>query len=380
MSGHQAGNKQPRRILHVVGRMDRGGIERWLIEVFRRSDQKQFAHEVVVREPGRHAFFPELESLHIPIHFCPGHPNPLAFGRSFLRLLRQGQSVAVVHSHLDLFTGLVMLLARMGGVPSRIAHIHNDYSLTDQTAGWSRRAYVALIRWLVARHATLGLAVSESAAVYLFGADWRQQPARAIVPAGIDLLPLRLRRADPLLRHQLAIPPSAWVIGTTGRLVPQKNQMVLIEAMSELLLRIPHALLVIAGAGPLKDALATRAAELGVSHAVALIGSREDVPNLLVGVFDVFVFPSLFEGLGLSVIEAQAAGLPCLISTAVPDLAVFAAAKPVRLSPTASSSAWAAAIAELAGVTIDHEQVWTACAASPLAIDHGVAALANCHQ
>ncbi len=370
----------PRRILHVVGRMDRGGIERWLLEVFKRSDRQRFAHEVVVREDGQHAFFPELAALGIPVHYCPGHPNPWAFGRAFLRLLRHGSPVDVVHSHLDLYTGFIVWLARLAGVRVRIAHIHNDYTLPDRSAGWRKRAYVTLIRALVARFATTGLAVSEAAATYLFGADWQTQPRRALLPPGVDLLPLRQRMRDDVRRQQLDIPLTAWVIGTTGRLVPQKNQALLLEALPALQQRIPQAVLVIAGAGPLEPALRARAAVLGISASVRLIGSREDVPQLLTGVFDAFVFPSLFEGLGLSVVEAQAAGLPCLISTAVPDLAVLPATSSLRLSPAATPQAWAAAMAALPSLTVDHATVWAACAQGPLAIDHGVAALALYYQ
>ena len=370
----------PRRILHVVGRMDRGGIERWLVEVFRRSDRARFAHEVVVREDGQHAFFPELAALGIPIHFCPGHPNPWAFGKAFLRLLRQGPRVDVVHSHLDLFTGFIVFLARLAGVPVRIAHIHNDYSSVDRSAGWRKQTYVALIRWLVARCATQGLAVSEAAARYLYGAQWERHPRWRLLPPGIDLAPLRERRRDDRLRQELGIPLTAWVIGTTGRLVPQKNHALLIEALPAVRVRIPQAVLVIAGAGPLAPGLRARAEQLGLSSAVSLLGSREDVPHLLTGVFDAFVFPSMFEGLGLSIVEAQAAGLPCVISTAVPDLAVLPGSAAVRLPPTATPAVWAEAIAAMQTVSVDHASVWAACAAGPLAIDQGVAALALCHQ
>ena len=370
----------PRRVLHVVGRMDRGGIERWLVEVFRRSDRGRFAHEVVVREDGQHAFFPELAALNIPIHYCPGHPDPVAFARSFVGLLRRRPAFDVVHSHLDLFTGFIIFLARFAGVPVRIAHIHNDYSLTDRTSGWRHRAYVAIMRWLVARFATQGLAVSAAAANYFFGARWQQKRHRQILAPGVDLAPLRRRTQDNLRREELGIPAAAWVIGTTGRLVPQKNQALLIEAMTSVRKQIPQAVLVIAGAGPLAPSLQARAAELGLTSAIRLLGSREDVPQLLTGVFDAFVFPSLFEGLGLSIVEAQAAGLPCVISTAVPDLAVIAGSSSQRISPDASPVAWAAAIVAMHEKTVDHAAVWATCAAGPLAIDHGVAALALCHQ
>ena len=304
----------------------------------------------------------------------------MAFGRSFVGLLRRRPAFDVVHSHLDLFTGFIIFLARFAGVPVRIAHIHNDYSLTDRTAGWRHRAYVAIMRWLVARFATQGLAVSAAAANYFFGAQWQGQPRWRILPPGIDLAPLRQRTRDDLRRQQLGIPATAWVIGTTGRLVPQKNHALLIEALPAVRALIPHAVLVIAGTGPLMPILQTRVAELGLTSAVWLIGARDDVPQLLTGVFDAFVFPSLFEGLGLSIVEAQAAGLPCVISTAVPDLAVFDTASSQRLSPHAAPAAWAVAIAEMYDVQVDHATLWATCAAGPLAIDHGVAALALCHQ
>lgn len=365
----------PIRIMHVLGRMDHGGIEHWLLEVFARSDRDRFRHEVVVREPGRHALHDRLDHLGIPCTHCPGHPNPAAFGRAFLALLRRGPPVAAVHSHLDRFTGLVMLLARLGGVPVRIAHMHNDYAGDDRAAGWRRRAYMAAVRALVHRCATAGIGVGEGAADYLFGPRWRQDPRWRVMPCGIDPAPLRRRGADPALRRSLDLPEGAWVVGSVGRLAEQKNQAALVDCLPALLRLVPEAVLAIAGTGPLEEDLRARAARLGAAPALRLLGPRDDVPRLLTGAFDAFAFPSRFEGLGVAAIEAQAAGLPCLVSTAVPAAALVAAAAPGRLDPDAGAQAWAEGIAALRGRAVDHAAAWSAVAEGPLAIGRGVAEL-----
>jgi glycosyltransferase involved in cell wall biosynthesis len=365
----------PIRIVHVLGRMDHGGIEHWLLEVFARFDRSRFRHEVVVREPGRHALHDRLDQLGVPCTHCPGHPNPAAFGRAFLALLRQGPAAAVVHSHLDRFTGLVMLFARLGGVPVRIAHMHNDYAGDDRAAGWRRRAYMAAVRGLVRRCATAGIGVGDGAADYLFGPRWRQDPRWRVMPCGIDPAPLSRRAADPGLRSALGLAEGAWVVGSVGRLAEQKNQMVLVEGLPALLRLVPQAVLAIAGTGPLEAQLRTRAAQLGVAPALRLLGPRDDVPHLLTGVFDAFAFPSRFEGLGVAAIEAQAAGLPCILSSAVPAAAWVPAAAAIGLDPDAGAQAWADGIASLRGRTVDHQAAWTAVADGPLAIGHGVAEL-----
>ncbi len=330
---------------------------------------------MVVREPGRHALVDALDALGVPVHYCPGHPHPLAFGRAFLRLLRTGPRFTAVHSHLDRFTGLIMLLARFGRVPVRIAHMHNDYSRDDQAGGWRACGYAGVVRGLVQQHATAGIGVSGAAADYLFGRGWPGDPRWRVLPCGIDPQPLRRRTPDPVLRAACGIPADAWVVGAVGRLAPQKNHALLIEALPHLRRLVPGVRLVIAGTGPLADSLRARATALGVADVLVLAGARDDIPALLTGVFDAFAFPSWFEGMPLAVVEAQAAGLPCVVSAAVPASAIVARTGVVRCAPDAAPVVWAAAIAGCRTAVTDHAAAWQGVADGPLAIGHGVRVL-----
>jgi glycosyltransferase involved in cell wall biosynthesis len=122
------------------------------------------------------------------------------------------------------------------------------------------------------------------------------------------------------LRKELGIDERELVLGNVGRLVPQKNQQFLIDLLPSLLKKLPNLLLALVGSGRLRKELEHKALDLGVDSHVRFLGVRTDVDKLY-SVFDVFVFPSLFEGLPEALIEAQANGLACLVSTEVPRAA-----------------------------------------------------------
>ena len=231
------------------------------------------------------------------------HAPAHSFPARFLRLLLDGEYFAV-HSHVLLFGGVIAALSAAVGVPFRVVHAHNGHDgRSDRPA---RQAYRAAMRRLLQAFASRTLAVSGSAEAFL-GTE------SEILPCGIGLEPFS-RPPDPALRQALGLRPGAFVIGHVGRLAPAKNQALLLDAFAQARHSGADLQLVIIGDGPLHDTLADRARALAVSEEVRLLGARNDVPRLMLSVFDAFAMPSLHEGLPLAALEAQAAGLPCLLS------------------------------------------------------------------
>lgn len=335
----------PLRILHVVGRMHLGGIETWLMHVMRHTDQTRFRMDFLVHDPQPGAYDDEVRALGGTIMHCIAPTKrPWAYAGGLLRVLRNHGPYDVVHSHVHHFSGYVLRVAQQAGVPGRIAHSHNDTSAVSTQARTLRRWYFGLMTRLIARHATAGLACSRSAAVDLFGPGWGADLRWSVLPYGIEMAPFRQHVDRAAVRAELTLPQDAFVLGHVGRHVDQKNPDFLLEVAAEVVRREPKTRLLLIGDGPLRPALERKAAQTGLAAHVVFAGNRTDVPRVMLGAMDVFLFPSRYEGLGLALIEAQAAGLPCVYSDAVPQEADVVRGLTQRLALTQPASVWADAV------------------------------------
>jgi glycosyltransferase involved in cell wall biosynthesis len=297
----------PIRVLQVLHRMDYGGIESWLMGVLRLADPAHVHLDFLVHgPPGAH----EAEIVRLGGGIIRGGDphRPRAYRQRLLEVLREHGPYRVVHSHLHLYSGVVLRAAADARVPVRIAHSHN---VTPQERGLLRRFYAWGMRRWIRRHATVGLAASSAAVANLYGpaADPRWQ----VLLYGLDLAPFRQVIDRGALRRQLGIPADARVVGHVGRLVTQKNH----ELVLRIAAALPEAWFLLVGDGELRPQLERRAAELGIADRTVFAGARGDVAALLKSM-DVFLFPSHFEGLGLAVVEAQAAGVPVVTADTTP--------------------------------------------------------------
>jgi glycosyltransferase involved in cell wall biosynthesis len=326
------------RALHVLGSLNPGGVERWLLDTVRRRGDSPWRFDVCLLGAERGVWAERLEALGGRILSCPLAPRA-TFAVRLHALLRR-ERYDVVHSHVHHFSGFVLAVAHGAGVPVRVAHSHTCDSGAGGPAG--RRIYRRLMQALLEISMTEGFACSASASGF---AGERLRPHMRILPCGIDLEAFRQARCGRAgLRGELGIPGDAPVVGHVGRLAEEKNQGFLLRAMARLIQRVPRARLVLVGGGPLRDELEDRACRLGLRQRVLFTGPREDVVDLLC-IFDAFALPSLREGLPAVVLEAQAAGLPCVVSEQVPDEAVVCSEIVERVALNRGSSAWASALA-----------------------------------
>lgn len=283
-----------RRVLHVVGGLHTGGAETWLASVLPTMIERGWTPEFCLLDDREGPLAQEFRRLGVVVHHCSKHPGPLR------RLIRDGD-YAVVHSHVLLFSGFVAAVAHAAGVPVRIVHAHNSHdSRRDSLA---RRAYRGVMRLGLSRCATHALACSADAQQFLGRpAEW--------LPYGVNLHPF-LEPRKLQRRADFGIAADALVVGHVGRLTEQKNQSFLLNAFTRAVAQEPRLHLAIAGEGPLEIELREQAKDLQRIH---FLGRRSDIPALLMGLFDAFLMPSLHEGLPVALLEAQAAGLPCLTS------------------------------------------------------------------
>lgn len=332
----------PIRILHVLGQLNPGGVENWLRDVLRRLDRAAFRSDVLVHAASPGAYDDEVKGQGARLFSCP-HPQTPSYRRRFRDLLARHGPFDVVHSHVHHFSGVVCRLAYQLGVPGRIVHSHT--ANTVGTRRLARRAYEWVMCRRIADYATFGLATSGAADRALFRGAAARVP-RKILPCGIDLRPFEPETDRSEVRRELGLPPHSFVVGHVGRFVPEKNHAFLLRVAAELAARRPETRLVLVGDGPLRGATEREATRLipGRAH---FLGRQADVPRLL-GAMDAFVFPSRVEGLGLALVEAQAAGVPCVAAESVPAEAVAIGRLVRRLPLSEPPAAWADVLLHLA--------------------------------
>jgi glycosyltransferase involved in cell wall biosynthesis len=336
--------KDPQPVLHVVGTLDPGGVEIWLLSLFAETQGRGVTHAVTTLGPSAGSLEDAASRLGVGVRRCPLPPLP-SFPRRFSHLLRSGQFEAV-HSHVHLASGWLLWLARRSGLPVRVAHSHTTRD--DHRSTPARRVYRRLSRLLIRRHATAGVAASSDCAKALFGSGWTVDPRFRVIHNGVDLSRFSGDVDRREVRSSLGFTPDAVVVGQVGRFHRVKNHVFSVRVAAELARRDPRVRFLFVGEGPLRGATERQAADLGIgARCVFVGGAGVDVPRLLIGAMDLVICPSLWEGLPVSLVEAQAAALPVLASSevtrevaAVPDLVRF-----VDLGE--GPAAWAASVEEM---------------------------------
>ena len=203
------------RVLQVVGAMNRAGVETWLMHILRNIDRSIFKMDFLVHSPEASAYDSEIHELGARTLYCAAPHSPIAYARAFCSLQHQYGPYDVVHSHLHAFSGFVMRLAYMARIPKRITHSHLDSSREDKQAGFGRKLYLTLCRRWIEKYATTHLAVSDIAAVSLFGINWRQRTQ--LVPCGIDVASFESPIDGASVRAELGFRPDDFVLGHVGR-------------------------------------------------------------------------------------------------------------------------------------------------------------------
>ena len=300
----------PVRVLHCVAGLGHGGYESLILNLYRNIDRTKVQFDFVSSFAG--VYESEIQALGGVIHRIPfiTQRGPFAYTRALDRVLRAAPRYPIVHSHMDKFSGLVMQRAAKAGVPVRIAHSHN----TQNEGGLAFQLVKDHYGRMVLPWATHLFACSRAAADWMFG----PKAADAhILCNGVQ--PERFApdpAARAALRAQLGLPQTAPVFGHIGRFTAQKNHAFLLDIFAAVHQSAPQSALLLVGEGAKRGEMEQKARSLGLGGAVRFLGPRQDIPQLL-NAMDCFLFPSLHEGLPVTLVEAQAAGLPVLASEAI---------------------------------------------------------------
>ncbi len=289
-----------------------GGVESFIMNYYRHIDRTQLQFDFLVynREP---AYADEIRKLGGRIFVIPGRKkNPFACKKNIMRILSQTPYCAV-WSNLCYMSDIIALqCAKRIGVPRRIIHAHNSVNMSGKINGWLHNRN----RTRIFRIATDFWACSKAAGEYFYPVSILESDRFQVIPNAIEVDRYAFNKEIRVQKRQEMGLQGQLVVGNVGRLHFQKNQKFLLDIFAQLHKRRPNSTLLIAGEGELRPELEQKIEELQLKDSVRLLGNRSDIAELMQAM-DVFVLPSLFEGLGIVLIEAQAAGLPCFASADV---------------------------------------------------------------
>lgn len=296
---------QPIRVLQVVPNMQAGGIETLIMNLYRNIDRSKIQFDFLVHYKGKFFYDDEIRRLggriyHLTVRDDNNFPKYLKDLNTFFKSHHEYKAV---HGHMVSTAVFYMYFAKKYGVKLRIVHSHNTNTV-DGLKGWTK----ARLAKLAPIFANQYFACGEAAGKYLYGST-----PFTVFNNGIDLEKFEYNpkiRDD--YRKKLGI-ENKLVIGHIGRFNMQKNHKFLLQVFNELQKKNPDSVLLLIGVGELEAKIQDQIRKLGLDNKVRFLGNRKDVQNLYQAM-DIFLLPSLFEGLPVVAIEAQDAGLPIIAS------------------------------------------------------------------
>ena len=346
------------RVLHVLKSLPLGGIETWLMHVLRRDRDSFVQHELLlmVEEPG--VYEAEARALGVPIHKLPNDKGWLRWFADLRRFLKQQGPFAAVHSHPSRVGGPIIAVAALAGVPSRIAHQHDARSAGPDFRSVRERLLRRGTMFLTGLAATRRIGITETAIEDIAGKGWRKAADCSVLLYGFDFSSFSgaAERARDL-RTALELQPQQRIVGHVGRFDQVKNHPFLLRTFAKIAAADPQARLVLVGTGRLEAEVRALADGLGIGPAVRFAGATQDIAAFM-ALFDLFLFPSFSEGLGIVCVEAQAAGTRVLASDTVPREAAVVADGVAFLPLAAGEEAWARRAAELLAMPAPDAAEW----------------------
>jgi len=304
---------EPLRVLQVVTIMTRGGLESFIMNVYRKIDRSKIQFDFLCHRMRKGDFDDEIVSLGGQIYRTPplSIRNLLGYYRNLDRFFSDHKDYKIVHSHINAMSTPVLRSALHYQIPVRIAHSHTSSAITDL-----KLPVRVFNKLFIKKYATNYFACSKKAAVWLFGRKAQSEGQVRIIHNAIDA---NLYAYNSVVRQRLRSDlnlQSKFVVGHVGNFIYPKNHSFLVDIFEKILVNTPDAYMIFVGEGNLQKSVREKCIRMNISDRVLFTGKVSNVNEYLQS-FDIFVFPSHYEGLPLTVVEAQAAALPCLISDAI---------------------------------------------------------------
>lgn len=307
---------EPIRVMHIMGHMMGGGVESTVMNHYRHIDRDRVQFDFVVDSDSTVVPREEIESLGGRVFVVPPYKKLPLYSSACEKLFRE-QKPDIVHSNINALSVFPLRAAKRAGVPIRIAHSHSTANPGEHTKTLVKN----VLKPLSKLYPTHLAACSKYSARWLFGDKAVDEDRVHIIKNAIDLDKFSFNpRTRSRKRAELGVTDRQLVIGQVGRMCFQKNQVFTLNVFAEVLKQRPDAVLVFVGDGPMRADVEAKIDMLGIRSNVRQLGVRNDV-NELYQAFDVLMFPSTYEGLGMAAVEAQVSGLSVMASDQVPTQA-----------------------------------------------------------
>ena len=302
--------KEPIRVAQIIGKMNAGGVKTVVMEYYTHIDRAQVQFDFIVDDDSLDVDSEEIQKMGGRVFMVPRYQKLIPYLVSLYRLFRQ-EKFQIVHARINALNVFPLFAAWLARVPVRIAE-----NLTTSHPNEKKTLLKKCLRPFQGVFATHRMACSEHCARWMYGPGYQKSGVKIFKTAySVEKYGYQPQVRE-MERARLGV-QDCFVVGNIGRLAPQKNQLFLLEIFAALVKEEARARLLLIGDGPLRGELEQRARELGVYEKVQWMGTQKQVWNYYQAM-DSFVFPSLYEGLGIVAVQAQNSGLPCVVSDQVP--------------------------------------------------------------
>lgn len=312
------GLNSPKRILHIVSAMDRGGAETIIMNIYRHVDRKKIQFDFITHSNKKQDFEDEIISLGGKLFKTPslGESGPIVYLKRLAKIM-SSYPYQAVHAHTDYQAGFPALAAKLVGIKIRICHSHsNNWTKGNHIKGkLTHKALQTMMKVSANRYC----GCSPEATRFMFGKQIVKNKKVLILKNGINLTEFTEtnNNSKTSVIREFDLRKDVKIIGHVGRFSDSKNHIFILKFLETLLKKDRRFIALLIGDGPLKSEIEQKADALGIKDHIRFLGVRTDIPRLM-NAFDVFLFPSLFEGFGIAALEAQGAGTPCIISDTIP--------------------------------------------------------------
>lgn len=300
---------EPIRVAQIIGKWLGGGVESVVMNYYRHIDRTKIQFDFICDEDSTNIPYEEIEKMGGKVILIPPYQKIFKYHKKLKEVLKSG-GYKIVHSHINTLSVFSLFAAKCAGVPVRIAHSHSTTNKKEKKKNLLKQ----VLRPFSKVFATDYMCCSELAGRWLFGNKEYDNGNVYLLNNAIDLDKFKYdeeKRKEK--RKELNIEDSTLVIGHVGRFVEQKNHRFLIDMFNEVHKQKENSILLLAGQGPLMEEMKEKVKILEIEDSVKFLGQRNDI-NELYQAFDVFCLPSLYEGLPVVGVEAQATGLLCVFS------------------------------------------------------------------
>ncbi len=301
---------KPIRVLQIIRTMNVGGAETFIMNVYRNIDREKVQFDFLVNNKG--VFDEEIKKMGGKIFYIDyiTEVGQLRYKRLLSSFFKEHNEYQIIHSHIDQVSGIILEVAKKEGISNRIAHSHS----TRNTNNILGKIYKSYLQGKINKNATMLLACGIDAAKWLYKKEWKKS---IIINNGIDIEKYKFSvDKRNKIREQLQVKENVDIIGHVGRFSKVKNQKFLIKVYKQYQKKNPNSLLIMVGIGEEKKKIETLVKKYGLERKVKFLGLRQDT-DAIYSAMDYMVFPSLYEGISIALIEAQISGLKIFASDTI---------------------------------------------------------------